>query len=440
MAGLVGKTIGKCELVERLGRGAMAVVYKAYQKSLDRFVAVKILRPEIANDATFLARFQREARSVAGLRHPNIVQVHDFGTEAGLSYLVLEYIEGPSLKQRLRALRDAGEAMSQSEVYHIVQGVAGALDYAHARGIVHRDVKPGNILLTAKDGGDAILTDFGLIRMLDTSSLTDSGVLGTPEYMSPEQGDGAEIDARSDIYSLGVVLFEILTGQTPFEGDKPINMILKHVRGEIPPPRMFKPDLAVEVEQVVLKALAHAPDDRYQRAGDVVTALAQALLSQPARPIKTPPHIPSPAPRRPERSTPRWTYRRGHIQPISLKELRLAARVPPASEVETASPPEAEPVSTLCLLIIHGPQRGRSIPLSGRITLGRAPNNAVPLDDVRVSRQHAMIEVSGDRIRVTDLGSTNGTFVNQRRISTSYLCEGDCVQIGDVTLLVQRRT
>jgi serine/threonine protein kinase len=440
MAGLIGKTIGNYEIVERLGRGAMAVVYKAYQKPLQRYVAIKILHPEVSNDETFLARFRLEARSVAGLRHPNIVQVHDFGTEAGLSYLVMEYVEGPSLKQRIKELRDGSEYMPRAEMFHVVQGVAGALDHAHEQGIIHRDVKPGNIVLTAEKGGDAILTDFGLTRILGMSSMTSSGILGTPEYLSPEQGDGGTIDARSDLYSLGIVVYEMLTSRTPFEGDAPLNMILKHVRGELPSPRTFNPDLTVEVEEVVMKALAHAPDTRYQRAGDMVAALTQAISSQPPGPSKAPSHLPAPVPHQPTPPAPRQPYRRGHIQLIDRDELRRAVSTPPDLETEpVASQASAGPASGLHLLVVYGPRQDQSIPLTGRITLGRAPSNTLPLEDARISRQHASIEISGDQVRLTDLNSTNGTFVNQQLVSTTYLREGDYVQMGGVTLLVQRR-
>jgi serine/threonine protein kinase len=427
MAGLIGKTIGNYELVERLGRGAMAVVYKAYHKPLKRFVAIKILHPEIANDETFLARFQREAHSMAGLRHPNIAQVHDFGGEAGLTYLVMEHIEGPSLRQRLEELRQAGARMPHTEVLQVMGGVAAALDHAHTRGIIHRDVKPGNVMLSVEQEGDAILTDFGLIRILGMSSVTESGILGTPEYLSPEQAEEGEIDACSDIYSLGIVLYEMLTGRTPLEGELPFNMILKHVRGELPSPRTFDPDLSPEVEQVVMKALARAPDARYQRAGDMVAALTQALSSQPAASDKAPAYPTAPLADQPQR--------RGHLQLISREDLRLAISTPPDA---VASQEVTGLEARLYLLVLHGPQQGQSIPLTGRVTLGRAPDNTVPLDDARVSRRHALIEVGGGQVRLTDLDSTNGTFVNQRRITSADLREGDLVRMGDVTLLVQR--
>jgi len=413
MAGLIGKTIGaKYELVEQLGRGGMAAVYKAYQPALKRFVAIKILHPEVAADETFMVRFEREAHAVAALRHPHIVQVHDFGSQDGLPYLVMECIEGPSLKQRLTTLQDADQLMPHQEVLHVVQGVAGALDFAHSQGIIHRDIKPANIMLTAEQDGEAILTDFGLTRIVNASGLTTSGVLGTPDYISPEQGQGVETDARSDIYSLGVVLYEMLVGHTPFAGQAPVIMILKHMQGELPPLREFNASLSAEVENVVMKALAYAPADRYQRADELVAALSLVL-----KPTRTP----SPGARAPG----------DRLQPISRKELQRALQ----------THPEPPPVrAELQLTVISGPQRGWAVPLTGRISLGRSPGNTFPLESTQVSRQHAVIEMVGDQVRLTDLNSTNGTLVNQQRVTTALLREGDTIQMGDTTLRVERRT
>lgn len=429
MTGLIGKTIGNYELVQQLGRGGMAVVYKAYQKPLQRYVAIKVLHADVASDETFLVRFQREAHSVARLRHPNIVEVHDFGVEAGLSYLVMELVAGPSLKQRLKALQEAGERMPHREVLHVIQGVASALGYAHTQGIIHRDVKPANIMLTAEKEGDAILTDFGLTRMLGASGLTGSGILGTPEYIAPEQGEGGQVDARSDLYSLGVVLYEMLVGRTPLEGETPLNMILKHVQGDLPLPRTLNADLSAEVEAVIMKALARAPTARYQQASDMVAALAQAMSLQLAGFAGAPtPALPS---------TVHQPHEHGRLRLISRQDLLQAVSRPP--DPATSRPP-AGPASALRLLVVHGPQQGLSIPLMGRIHIGRAPDNTFSLQSAQISRHHALIEVVGDQIRLSDLQSTNGTFVNQRRVSATYLREGDSVQLGDVTLLVQRES
>ncbi len=221
---LSGHVLGQYRLVERLGRGGMATVYKAYQPSLDRYVAVKVLSPFLAQNSDFVARFQREAQAIARLNHPNILPVHDYGQEGELIYIVMRYVEGGTLQDML------GRPLGLDTAVEIIAQMGGALDYAHQRGIVHRDVKPSNILMA--DRNWALLGDFGLARMVGASvRITQTGVgMGTPAYIAPEQAQGIGVDARSDIYSLGIVLFEMLTGQVPFEGDSSLVVLLKHLK------------------------------------------------------------------------------------------------------------------------------------------------------------------------------------------------------------------
>ncbi len=284
MFNLVGKTLGKYRLVEKLGQGGMAQVYKAYQPDLDRYVAIKILHPHLTGDEDFAARFRQEARAIAALEHPHIVRVYDFDTDGDMAFLVMEHLEGASLKSFLHDLDCREERMDLEEVGRIVGALADALDHAHRQGVVHRDVKPSNVFITAS--GRPVLTDFGIARMVDTATITESGgTLGTPAYMSPEQGRGESGDARSDIYALGVLLYQLCTGRVPFDADTPYAIILKHITAPLPPPRSICPDLPEAVERVILKALAKDPGDRFQTAGDMGCALRAALEA----PVPPPP-------------------------------------------------------------------------------------------------------------------------------------------------------
>jgi len=270
----IGKTIGHYQIVEHLGKGGMAEVYKAYQPALDRYVAIKILHPFVADDETFLARFEREARTVAALRHPNIVRVFDFGHKDDTYYMVMEFVDGRTMKQRLNKLRVDGQTMSPAETTKLITQTARALHHAHQQGLVHRDIKPANILLTSL--GDAVLSDFGIAHMIESTRYTMTGVVGTPDYMSPEQGQGLDIDLRTDIYSLGIVLYECLTGRTPFSADTPLAVIFQHVQDPLPLPRGINPDISEAMERVILKSLAKDPVDRFASAEEMADALEAA--------------------------------------------------------------------------------------------------------------------------------------------------------------------
>ena len=265
MADFTGQTFGKYELNERLGRGGMADVYRAYQPGLDRFVAVKTMHGHLADSPEFVSRFKREAQSVAQLRHAHIVQVIDFDVEDDVYYMVMEYIQGDTLK----AYVSQKGVLPIPESLHLAGQLIDALDYAHENGMIHRDIKPANIMFT--DGGFShlVLTDFGIARILDASGLTMSGMtVGTPAYMSPEAGRGEKVDERGDLYSAGIVLYEMLTGQVPFEADTPYAIIMKHINDPLPSPRQINAQLPESVERLLLKALVKNPDDRFQTAAE----------------------------------------------------------------------------------------------------------------------------------------------------------------------------
>jgi serine/threonine protein kinase len=253
----------------------MAQVFKAYHPQLDRYVAVKVLRSDLVQEEEFLARFRREARAVAALRHPNIVQIFDFDTQDDLYYMVMELLEGDTLKAYLNKLRIRGERLPLGEVVRIFDDVLTGLAYAHGEGIIHRDLKPANIMLTRT--GQAVLTDFGIAQIVGGTQYTVSGALmGTLSYMAPEQGLEGRCDVCSDIYSMGIAYYETLTGSVPFDADTPLAILMKHINDPLPLPRKADPTIPESFERVALKALAKRPEDRFQSAREMAAALFTA--------------------------------------------------------------------------------------------------------------------------------------------------------------------
>jgi tRNA A-37 threonylcarbamoyl transferase component Bud32 len=250
---------GRYELNHLIARGGMAEVYRAHDRRLDRPVALKVLFPELSIDRSFVERFRREAQAAANLSHPNIVPVFDWGEDSGTYFIVMEFVDGRPLSS---ILKTAGP-LAPDRTAEIAAPVAAALGYAHKHGVVHRDVKPGNVLIT--DDGQVKVTDFGIARAVNTEeSLTQTGaVMGTATYFSPEQAEGMGVDSRTDIYSLGVVLFEMVTGRPPFLGDTPVAVASKHVRDHPPAPRELNPSIPPTFEAIILKAMDKNPDFRY---------------------------------------------------------------------------------------------------------------------------------------------------------------------------------
>ena len=281
----IGQTIGKVRVDKYLARGGMAEVYLGTHLSLDRQVAIKVLHSFIESDPELLDRFQREAKAVAGLRHPNIVQVFDFDTYEGHPYIVMEYLKGPALSTYLQALHKNEMKLSFEQIGKLLKSLVAGLDYAHAQGIIHRDIKPANILLHNKSGDftenslltkhvEPVITDFGLARIVHSGKQTASGLVsGTPAYMSPEQARGTKVDHRTDIYSLGIILYEMVAGRVPFEADSAITVILKHIN-EAPPPI---DGISPELQSVINKALTKYPDDRYDNGHDLMVDFYKAV-------------------------------------------------------------------------------------------------------------------------------------------------------------------
>jgi serine/threonine protein kinase len=278
---LAGSNFGPYRILEPLGRGGMAAVYKAYEPGLDRYVALKVLPPDFLRDADFGERFRREARVIAKLEHPNIVPIYAFDIEEEIPWMSMRLVPGGALSALLAKGR-----LPESEILAILGGVAEALDYAHSQGVVHRDIKPQNVLLDPAHQ-HVYLADFGIAKMVEGSpGLTRTGMItGTPQYMAPEQATGKAVDHRADIYALGIVAYEMLTGHTPFTADTPIAILMKHVSEPIPLP---DPNLIPELQMLaLLKSLAKEPDERWASAGAFIAALRQggeADASQPTRP------------------------------------------------------------------------------------------------------------------------------------------------------------
>ena len=272
---LIGKHLGPYEIISPIGQGGMATVYKATQPSMNRAVAIKILSPQMASNATFLARFKQEAQMIASLEHAHILPVYDLGEQDGLVYIAMRYMGFGSLQSRLAtgsvALRDMARWLEQ---------IASALDYAHERSVIHRDVKPSNVLIDQQ--GNAFLADFGIAKWMEGSiGLTGSSVIGTPQYMSPEQGQGIRLDGRSDEYSLGVMAYEMIVGRLPFEAATPLAVVLKHVTEPLIPPNAINARIPQAISDVIAKSLAKRAEDRYPTCGAFAEALSDAIRSAP---------------------------------------------------------------------------------------------------------------------------------------------------------------
>ncbi len=282
---------GRYELDGVVGRGGMAEVYRAHDIRLDRIVAVKTLRADVARDQNLQARFRREAQSAASLNHPSIIAVYDTGEDTagdvGVPYIVMEYADGRTLGDLLHD----GRKLLVQRCLEITDGVLRALEYSHDNGIVHRDIKPANVMLTRS--GDIKVMDFGIARALSGGQATitqTAQVIGTAQYMSPEQARGERVDGRSDLYSTGCLLYELLTGRPPFSGDSPVAIAYQHVRENPVPPSQIDPEIPRWAEAITLNAMAKAPADRYQNAAEMRADIQRALSGMPVSPLRTQMH------------------------------------------------------------------------------------------------------------------------------------------------------
>lgn len=328
---------GRYELAELLGRGGMAEVRKGMDTRLGRVVAVKRLRTDLASDPTFQARFRREAQSSASLNHPAIVAVYDTGEEMapeGIAqpYIVMEYVAGRTLRDVLRE----GRKILPERALEITSGVLSALDYSHRAGIIHRDIKPGNVMLTP--GGDIKVMDFGIARAVSEASSTmtqTAAVVGTAQYLSPEQARGETVDSRSDVYSTGCLLYELLTGRPPFVGDSPVAVAYQHVREQAAPPSEIDPSLPPEIDQIVMQSLAKRVEDRYQSSAAMRSDIERYLAGRPVQaPVVEPAPVPTPTP-----------------SPAPATAVSPPTRKPPADESEERGPRRAPWIIAIALLL-----------------------------------------------------------------------------------------
>jgi serine/threonine protein kinase len=455
---LIGKTLGQFRIDEPIGSGGMAAVFKAYQPNLDRYVAIKVLPAYHARDPVFVERFKREARSVAKLAHPNIVQIHDFGNEGDITYIVMEYVDGGTLKDRLK------RPLSVAEAADFVIQAAEGLDCAHRHGIVHRDVKPANMLL--RRDGHLLLSDFGIAKILEgTTNLTRVGTgIGTPQYMSPEQGMGQVVDGRSDIYSLGIVFFHCLTGRVPFVGDSPITITVKHMNDPLPIERLAAEGVPGPIMQVIQKMTAKQAPDRYQSAEAMIEALANALgVSNVMLPRSWRGGIMPQFPQRPadvhnvsSGSSPVTQGGNTPLTPgalpdgssaVTLTCFRCGALNPSArlycttcgddlsnkrASADRALAPNGRPILAR-LSIQNGPMAGRSYRFHQDVTtIGRTNGNDLVISERTVSRRHARLWFADGHWYLEDMGSANGTLVNNVRIyQPVVLNDNDIVNFGD---------
>jgi Tol biopolymer transport system component/predicted Ser/Thr protein kinase len=365
---LVDQTLGRYKILEELGRGGMAVVYRAYQPSLHRHVAVKVLPPQFAFDRQFVERFQREARAAASLRHPNIVVIHDVGHQQGIYYIVMEYLEGRTLEQLIK--QDG--PLPPRQVARIVEQIASALDYAHQRGFVHRDVKPSNIFVG--EGDRVTLTDFGIAKAAsETQHLTRTGVLvGTPEYMSPEQAEGGMVDRRTDLYALGVMLYQMLVGRVPFRGTTPHAVLHAVIYEPPPPPRQISPDLSSTVESVILRAVAKQPEQRFQHGAELTAALRAALSGTAPRPQPATPRQstrPQPAVRQ-QRLPLVWVMTGVAGVLVLMLAVLFILLAGGGNGDQTSIPPTTQAVA----LTTPTPQAGDTLPTSGPVDTPAPPS------------------------------------------------------------------
>jgi serine/threonine protein kinase len=427
---LIGQRIGNYQLEALLGEGGMGAVYRARDVHLNRVVALKVMNQRLARDPEFQRRFLQEAQAAARLKHPSIVQIYHFDNRQGLLYMAMAYVPGLTLGATMRRLAASKQVILLSESLALIAQVADALGYAHRQGVFHRDIKPDNVLLEPLDVPDregdpplrAVVTDFGLAKLREGGVETQTGMfLGTMPYMSPEQCRGRNIDGRSDIYSLGILLFQLVSGRLPFEVKTPADAAEKHIREMPPLPRTFRPDLPQEIEAIILKTLAKRPEERQQTGEELARDLRQAAAA---------------------------------LSGEVLTQLAPATSIT-SLVTEIMSEPGQIPAPTLgsdlslfadsdTLIIQQEGQEDQKQPLAkATIVIGRAQGNDIVLEAAGISRQHLRLERTTTGWQLIDLGSSNGTWVKGSKLLPNIPEPwelGQVVRIGSFMLRWQPAT
>lgn len=426
MEELIGKVINNFELQAIIGRGSMGVVFRAYHRDLERYAAVKIMRAELSNQPDFYKRFLQEARTAARLSHPNIVDVFNFGQVGNSYYLMMDYLEGPNLRQ---LIAENPNGLPLHDVAHIFTQIADVLSFAHKAGVLHRDLKPDNIIITKSRQNDelyqALVTDFGLVKIAHNSlTSTQEGVtLGTPAYMSPEQCRGDEVDGRTDIYALGVMLYEALTGKRPYPIRNLFDAIKFHNSGNFVAPRAHVPTIPITINSLVRRMLNPDIEKRPQDAQAVIDLLARFLpqqepsvyTSQVVERVNQDMGTMDSPPKRDEEAV---STAESGIE--SGSDTAQHASTMPNSGVHTTA---GEKADQLCIVVTYHSQVEQIIPLSKlsatkELVVGRQHNVDIVLDKPEryVSKRHCAIGLQNDNLFVRDLNSTNGTFLGAAKI------------------------